>query len=379
MTTIRVNPGTDFALDMSMFDAFAFVQNEDGVLLSDTEARFINFGTDREAALLGRFVQENGPALTGGVVTGFRLNEGQSVLPDSVFLVQIRGASPLSAPEFLALANSPGLEDDRSYLLGQLGGDDRVIGGDLADRLQAGRGNDLLSGNDGNDTIFGQGGDDRLFGGGGTDRLIGGAGNDRLVSGGGSRREFLDGGAGDDVLIVSTGSEARLLGGEGNDRLIGASERDVMEGGAGNDTLIGKDGGDRLFGGAGDDLLFGGDGIFSDVIEGGAGNDRLIGGTGNDRLTGGEGADFLRGDAGNDRFIFETLGEMDVIADFQSGRDLIDLSATGLVSFDGRSFSGQAGSVRRDAGILEADVDGDGLADFQIARVTAVTEESFIF
>jgi Ca2+-binding RTX toxin-like protein len=74
-------------------------------------------------------------------------------------------------------------------------------------------------------------------------------------------------------------------------------------------------GGGRLAGGPGDDMLVGGAG--DDTLEGGAGGDILRDGGGSDRLVGGEGADI---------FVLDADGLPDVIADFQPGRDRIDLS-----------------------------------------------------
>ncbi|MCU6454550.1 M10 family metallopeptidase C-terminal domain-containing protein [Sphingomonas sp. A2-49] len=97
------------------------------------------------------------------------------------------------------------------------------------------------------------------------------------------------------------------------DTINGTNEQDVLDGSWGNDVLNGLGGNDRLIGGLGNDTL-----------NGGAGNDTLIGGSGTDTLTGG---------AGNDIFRFESKSDSaasslrDVITDFVSGQDKIDLSA----------------------------------------------------
>ena len=61
----------------------------------------------------------------------------------------------------------------------------------------------------------------------------------------------------------------------------------------------------------------------SDVIDGGAGNDLIIGGGGADFLIGGAGADTFRYLAVSD----STLAASDVIEDFQSGADKVDVAA----------------------------------------------------
>ncbi|MCP3733949.1 M10 family metallopeptidase C-terminal domain-containing protein [Sphingomonas sp. RP10(2022)] len=115
------------------------------------------------------------------------------------------------------------------------------------------------------------------------------------------------------------------------DTITGTSEQDVIDGGWGNDVLNGLGGNDRLTGGLGDDRLDGGAG--NDWLNGGDGKDVLIGGDGDDTLIGGRGTDTLTGGAGKDIFRFESTADSvagsarDVITDFLSGTDKIDLSA----------------------------------------------------
>jgi serralysin len=126
---------------------------------------------------------------------------------------------------------------------------------------------------------------------------------------------------------------------------------------------------------AGNDSLFGNDA--ANRLSAGAGTDRVDGGAGGDTLIGGGGADTLTGGAGSDVFLYQALGDSglglgrDVITDFEKGSDLIDLSALDASRYIGNSsFSGRAGEVRFaafDGGtIVELDVNGDRLADFQI-------------
>ena len=63
----------------------------------------------------------------------------------------------------------------------------------------------------------------------------------------------------------------------------------------------------------------------------------------------------LTGNGGDDVFIFLDVGN-DTITDFESGSDLIDLSAFGI----------DASDVTISEGLLEADIDGDGQADLSI-------------
>ena len=156
---------------------------------------------------------------------------------------------------------------------------------------------------DGGDHVEGDGEANRIVGGDGGDALYGYGGNDTIEGGGGS--DHIEAGEGDDSVD----------GGEGHDTLFGGGGNDTLVGGAGNDNLAGHGDDDVLQGGIGDDIL-----------EGGAGNDTLEGGTGNDTLY---------GDGGADTFVFEADNGADVVGDFSTTDDTIDLSAfTSVWSFD---------------------------------------------
>jgi D-alanyl-D-alanine carboxypeptidase len=165
-----------------------------------------------------------------------------------------------------------------------------TTGDDLGNRLDVARDAPLAV--DKNNQLMGLGGNDTLVGGNGNDRLSGGSGRDTLE------------------------------GGAGNDKLMGGSGRDILEGGAGNDRLVSADGNDRLSGGSG-----------RDTLEGGAGHDKLMGGSGRDILEGGAGNDTLIGGSDADTFLFTSADRgRDVIRDFKSGVDRIDLSDHGKVT-----------------------------------------------
>ncbi|MEO1732846.1 MAG: calcium-binding protein [Pseudomonadota bacterium] len=155
-------------------------------------------------------------------------------------------------------------------------------------------GNDNLRGGEGDDTMFGEAGTDTLHGGQGQDNLDGGAGEDRLY--GNAGHDVMDGGAGKDTLV----------GGGGHDTLDGGADNDFLTAGGGNDSLAGGDGNDKLVGGAG--------------------NDTLAGGAGDDHLWGGQ----WSADGGSDTFAVAQGGGKDMIHDFETDHDVIDLSAYGL-------------------------------------------------
>jgi Ca2+-binding RTX toxin-like protein len=143
--------------------------------------------------------------------------------------------------------------------------------------------------------------------------------------------------------------------------------------------------------GAGSDTLKGG--ANADDIDGGAGNDTIYGGAGNDWIVGGLGADHLWGDAGADRFVYTAAAQsspataIDWIKDFAVGTDKINLygmdadgnAADGVTRFTfigDSAFTNQAGQLRVGSGAngtawVEADIDGDGTADFFIQITTS--------
>jgi serralysin len=175
------------------------------------------------------------------------------------------------------------------------GGNDQLIGNSVDNILTGNAGNDMLTGNDGNDT------------------LIGGTGNDTMIGGTGNDTYHVDV-AGDSVVEVQ---------GEGTDTVV-SSISYSLGANVENLTLVGN-----AVSGTGNSLsnvITGND--LSNRLSGGEGADRLAGGNGRDFLTGGQGADTFVGeiDAGNK--VSSKVGSIsvDVITDFKSGVDKIDLS-----------------------------------------------------
>ena len=149
---------------------------------------------------------------------------------------------------------------------------------------------------------------------------------------------------------------------------------------------------------AGNDIL--GGGTDKDLLSGLAGDDVIYGGLGNDTLTGGAGADRLIGGAGNDSLKFIALADFglgasarDVIIDFKSGEDKIDLAAidpNSALKGDQAfvwvtDFSDTAGQVRFAAdgqgnGIvyLNTDQDTDAECEIMLTGVTTLTAADLV-
>lgn len=179
-------------------------------------------------------------------------------------------------------------------------GNDTILAGDYADRIMAGGGHNLVDARGGDDFVSYVARD--------ANTLEGGAGNDVLsVSSGNSSLYFIvsgsDGRVDDGGLSVITGFESyAAYGGQFADIAAFSGGNDTFRGARGEDTAYGLDGRDILCGQQGYDLLYAGAG--RDDVYGGSGNDSLYGGDGSDFLGGGAGADLVFGGAGDDRIRF---------------------------------------------------------------------------
>ncbi len=158
---------------------------------------------------------------------------------------------------------------------------------------------------------------------------------------------------------------------------------------------------------SGANRLYGGSDI--DILRGLAGNDILNGFGNNDIITGGLGRDVMTGGSGRDTFDFNSIPEMgktgttrDCITDYQRQFDKIDLATidarTGVsgnqaftfLAEKGAAFTGVKGQLHwyqinvagtaSDKTIIEGDVNGDKIADFQIqlTGLKALTKADFI-
>ena len=264
-------------------------------------------------------------------------------------------------------------------------GNDTLFGGLGDNNVGGGAGNDLIRMADGNDTVYGGLGNDDIAGGGGNDQIFGSAGNNVIYGGFGN--DTVQGGSGEDTIFGGGSGANQLLGNGGNDQVFGGTGNDFIGGGSGNDKLLGSAGDDMIFAGTGDDLVGGGAG--NDAIMAGAGNNQIYGGEGNDTITAGLGRDLINGGPGADVFDFDSAARIgigtgrDVIDDFTSGVDKIDLvalgaqinGASGLIGNGISSFYYFAGG-----GLLIGDVNGDSIVDWvlQLGGAPSVVEGDFI-
>ena len=306
---------------------------------------------------------------------------------------------------------------------------DVIKGTSLADIINGNAGNDWLYGFGGNDTINGGAGHDFLSGGDGSDILIGGSGSNDLIGGAGADRFVMSArsktsGYSDDLVYdmtdgdlldvsawgISDFSQVKavldfgIYGAEinayyfGQDHFLsldGVAPRQLEAGdfvysNAAGATQNGSGYGDMLFGSRGDDVLNGGGGY--DTLLGGIGNDRIDGGANGDDIFGGAGRDVLTGGTGADAFYYQAETNSafgaahDVITDFQSGWDWIDLfdvdANTSLAGNQGflwigtANFTG-AGQLRytQVGGVtmILGNTDADATPEFQIELTGTVT------
>ncbi|MFI8748322.1 peroxidase family protein [Pseudomonas sp. NPDC077186] len=271
-------------------------------------------------------------------------------------------------------------------------------GNALDNTIQGGAGNDVLQGGAGNDTLNGGAGNDTLRGGSGNDIMRGGTGNDtyevteagdQVIEQGGEGIDsvwtslasytlganvenlyygpssgnftgtgnaldnWIQGGAGNDVLTGGGGNDT-LVGGAGNDVLRGGSGNDIMRGGTGNDAYEVMDAGDQVIEldgegidsvwtslasytlGANVENLYYGPSSGNFTGTGNALDNWIQGGAGNDVLTGGAGNDTLVGGLGDDIFVFGPNFGNDTIHGFDAnpagGQDLLNIAAFNLTA-----------------------------------------------
>ncbi|ABD05515.1 Hemolysin-type calcium-binding region [Rhodopseudomonas palustris HaA2] len=222
----------------------------------------INVSTGR---IIGDLVMGDGNDKLGqsGVMSGdVDMGDGDDVVNLYVG-ASVGGAVLLGSGNDLLTASAYG-----DFVVDAGDGDDTVAFGDGDDQVKGGAGNDMLYGGGGDDFVSGGDGDDYLQGNAGDDELLGGAGNDTLLGGAGD--DTLDGGDGIDTadyafdlagITVDFAAGTVVGDDQGADELI---DIEKVIGGAGDDLFIVAAGGSipaGIDGGDGDDtVVLGGSG-----------------------------------------------------------------------------------------------------------------------
>lgn len=227
--------------------------------------------------------------------------------------------------------------------------------GETMDAAQLGVNN--LYGGSANDTLIAAEDGSWLVGGGGSNIYQGGAGDDVLVvsasdaqqnihGGGGTNTAIIvgaqgvtlnmaqaqvqiaQGGAGNDVIASGGRTGVYIKGGSGNSTLIGGAGDDVIVGGAGHNVIIGGSGkavihagpkGDTIYGARGDSIIHAGGG--ADQIFAGPGNDIVKVGRGNAVIDGGGGVNIAQFHGSYGDYRIDKTADGYVVADRQAGRD----------------------------------------------------------
>lgn len=274
-------------------------------------------------------------------------------------------------------------------------GDDTINAGVEADTIDGGTGNDVVDAGADNDNLFGGTGNDSLNGGDDDDTLDGWTGNDTLDGGAGiDTADYSGFGSALSVSMLITGSQF-VSAAAGTDTILNVEN---LIGGLGGDTLTGTNGDNVIDGNIGNDFLYGQRG--DDLVLGGAGFDQVRGNKGMDTLDGGAGRDVLIGGSEADTFQFSLLSDTQVggfrdrIVDFTQAEDVIEISAFDAIvggTDDAFTFIDTATFGTAGAGalryffqgaktIVEGDVDGDNVRDFQIELIgnIALTAGDFV-
>ena len=297
------------------------------------------------------------------------------------------------------------------------GGNDKLTGNGVANRLTAGAGNDVIDGGGGADTLIGGAGKDQLNGGAGGDTFIFSALADSAV---GAGRDVIGDWAEGDLIDLRDVGATTFIGGDmfsarpGQVRVVVLTDQTIVEVDANGDNradmqieLTGShlldrldfvdlngapsSGNDELWGTTGNDSISALAG--NDTVHGGAGLDTLDGGEGQDVLIGGAGRDMLTGGAGADRFVITATQDStrgagrDAILDFEQGVDKIDLGGLGMdwMFMGTRGFTGEREQLAFmkgfDSTFIQGDIDGDFVADFQIELAGSydLTPSDFIY
>ncbi|VVN72227.1 calcium-binding protein [Pseudomonas fluorescens] len=287
-----------------------------------------------------------------------------------------------------------------------------------------------LTGNDLDNILTGNAANNRIDGGVGADLMIGGAGNDTYIVD--NIGDQISDSSGVDTVLSSitfnldeNGVENLTLTGTGNINGDGNTLANIITGNSGDNKLDGWEGVDTLVGGAGNDQ-YNVDLTSTNVLEdkliesANEGNDtvfvfggvvstkvatitlganlenldlsntnagvklNLVGNALDNVLTGNTSQNVFTGGLGSDTFKFDDLSQLgktsatwDIITDFKSGIDHIDLSGLGSFQLlDSNTAFTDVGQLKLIDGVLYGTTDLGAEADFaiQLTGVTSLTQ-----
>jgi hypothetical protein len=248
---------------------------------------FTGSNVDSAAAkVVGFWVFQNGPANTGGVISGNVITHADVgiAVDDSItpapLLIENNDVSDGDLTDPFAA----GVRFEPMPLSLTTAFD--IDGSDVADRLAGNAGDDVLSGLGGADQLRGHGGDDLLDGGAGADQLFGGTGDDVYIVDDGTELPTELAGEGSDEIrtalatyvlpvhierLTGTASVSQDLRGNSLDNVVTAAA------GSSGDFFRLQDGGaDTGIGNSGADVFYlGGAMTFADSLQGGVGIDQI--------------------------------------------------------------------------------------------------------
>lgn len=221
-----------------------------------------------------------------------------------------------------------------------LSGFENVRGSNRAETITGNSGVNVLEGRGGNDILDGKGGSDILDGGAGVDTANYEQNAGRVIV---TLRDSADGSATEHIRV------GRLDLAISTDTLRNIEN---VTGTAFKDSITGNGANNRLSGGAGDDTL-----------NGGGGDDTIIGGTETD-------IEALSGGAGRDTFVYLSRADSfttathtgDIILDFNTDEDLLDLRALGVNVANLRLDDSGVGASGRQGHLFE-DLNGNNTFD----------------
>lgn len=288
-TAIFVGPVADFIFERTPTGTIEVINNITGEEDELIGIEFVNFVESVDAA-----------GVTGPLLASFSFAEIVS-FADGLAL----------PPNDMATGGDDVLVDvaNNQFDIDGLGGNDIIVGLDLADNLSGGAGDDTLQGGGQNDILNGGTGNDVIDGGaGGNDRAVfsGAVGNYTFAIADNGNLLVTETASGDEDELLNvesllfTGSTLTLAEARTEAGAVQLAAGVTLFNGNGTDQAVfGNNVAETLNGAGGDDVLIGNGG--ADILNGGAGRDGLVGGGGNDTISGGGADDTIYWSAGDDR------------------------------------------------------------------------------